>query len=296
MMSATRSRAARCEAFLASPPDQPRTGGIMSRFTTAWAGGIALVAALAAGCGSNNETNSDRQTNSYTQLRQQEAASERQDFIRDREKQLDELDNQIARMDARLDHEAQYVDARQRAEWSQRLFELREEQHRTRAELERAQTATPEEWHEMRGTLGNAVDSIDARVKKLGGEMSGLFSSDDSKASAQEAEVNLCDLKVAGANAELIDQGQRLIVRLTSDDDTTVQDLQEGAEQLQEKHRSGEAEAARPSEQSSNLVENVSVEDEQDGVRMIFTPSEGHRAALRAQLTREVQQIENQSC
>lgn len=266
----------------------------MSRFTTAWAGGIALVAALAAGCGSNNETNSDRQTNSYTQLRQQEAASERQDFIRDREKQLDELDNQIARMDARLEHEAQYVDARQRAEWSQQLFELREEQHRARAELERAQTATPEEWHEMRGTLGNAVDSIDARVKKLGGEMSGLFSSDDSKASAQEAEVNLCDLKVAGANAELIDQGQRLVVRLTSDDETTVQDLQESAEQLQEKHRSGEA--ARSDEQSSNLVENVSVEDEQDGVRMIFTPSEGHRSALRAQLTREVQQIENQSC
>jgi hypothetical protein len=288
----------------------------MSQSTTVRISAIALVAALTAGCGSSNQTNSDRHTNSYGQMRQQEAASERRDFIRDREKQLDQLENEIARMEARLAHEAQYVDAQQRAEWTQRLFELRQQQRTTRAELQRAQTATPEEWSEMRGTIGNTLDSMEVGVNKLGADMSSLFSSDDTKTTSREtrADVDLCELKVAGASAELVEQDQRLIVRLTSTDEGSVDELRTRADQLAAEHRSDSGSATSGSRnssgastpdapsngsaspQSSNLVENVSVENEQDGVRVIFTPAPGQRTALKQRLSNEVQQLQDQRC
>jgi hypothetical protein len=260
----------------------------MSNSKTIWVSG-ALLAALAAGCGSNNQTNSDRQTNSYSQLRQEELEAAREVYISDRRKQLDELDTQIARMETRLEHEGQYADAQERAEWSQRLFELREQQRRTRAELDRAETASPEEWAEMRGTIGNAVDSVEAGVKKLASDMGSLFSSNDSNdATASPGgsrDIDLCDLRVEGTQAELTEHDQRLVVRLTASDERAVENLRTRAEQLKEEHDPG-----------SNLVDNVSVEEDRDGVRVIFTPAPGQRTALRQQLSNEVEQIQNQRC
>ena len=288
----------------------------MSNSNTIWVSG-ALLAALVAGCGSNNQTNSDRQTNSYSQLKQQELAEARQIFISDHRQQLDQLDTQIARLEARLQHEGQYADAHERAEWSQRLFELREQQRRTRAELDRAEIATPEEWAEMRGGIGNAVDSMEAGVKKLASDMGDLFSSNDTTSSAQGTRnIDLCDLRVEGTKAELIEQDQRLVVRLTTHDQRAIETLRARAEQLKDGHgtihgsteagnriSSGTGTYGTPSSgqgasagQSSNLVEGVSIEDDRDGVRVIFTPAPGQATALRQQLSNEVEQIRNQRC
>jgi hypothetical protein len=291
-----------------------RLGGIMSNSTSIWLSG-ALLVALAAGCGSNNQVNSDRQTNSYSQLKQKELASERQEFISDHRQQLDGLDNQIARLETRLTHEGRYVDAQQRAEWSQELFELRQQQRRTRAELERAENATPEEWAEMRGTIGNAVDSVEAGVQKLAGEMGNLFSSNEATTRSQQTgSIDLCELRVDGTNAELVEQDEALVVRLTTTDQRGVENLRARADRLKEAHGSGHGSATTENRsksgtgtsgtssasasggQSSNLVEDVSVEDVPNGVRVIFTPAPGQRTTLRQQLSNDVEQIRNRSC
>lgn len=135
---------------------------------------ITLAAALLAGtttfgCGS------DQQQPSYPEMYGQkldaELEQERRDFIAEKQEDLREIENEINRLQVRLDNEAQYVDADQRAEWSNDLFELKQERQNLQASLARAQEATPEEWREMRGFLGTSIDRLEAGVSALGGQI-----------------------------------------------------------------------------------------------------------------------------
>lgn len=286
----------------------------MSHLRSAWLIG-ALATVSAAGCASQNETNGDQQTNSYSQIRERELASERQEFIAEQQEQLNSLDNQISRLEARLQHEAQYVDASQQAEWSQRLFELRQQQNRAQAELERAKNATPAEWAEMRGTVGSTVDSIEAGIDKLMVEAGELVGSDRETASASQEQtgasgsaqaVDLCAVSVDGTRAELVEEGEQLVVRLTGVDPGAVEELRDRVDERLSTSGAtsgGDPSAAPPgvTRQSeptdgSQLVERMAIEDIQDGVSVIFTPVEGQRTALREQLSRELDRIRGQGC
>jgi len=268
------------------------------------AGGLAL--ALACGCASQ-KASAGRDNESYTQLRQRELDSERREFISERQKQLTELQTQISRLEARLEHEGKFASAEERAKWSQRLFELREDQRRARDELDRAERASPEEWAAMRGNLGVMIDSLQAGVSKAGSDIARLFESDDQKAGTSSAapEVGLCSLQVKGTDAAILEERDNLVVQVTARNEDNVDELRQRAEKLSERTtsaRNRHASAAAPdhdvssAEQHAPLMTNVRVENIEDGVRLIFTPAQGQRSALRARLELEVEQIQHAHC
>ena len=128
-----------------------------------------VVGATTFGCAS------DQQKQSYPDMYGEKMAAEneaeRREFIADKQEELREIENEINRLQARIDGESQYVDADKRAEWSNNLFELKQERQDIQARLSRAQTATPEEWAEMRGFFGTSVDRLKAGVSALGGQI-----------------------------------------------------------------------------------------------------------------------------
>jgi len=80
------------------------------------------------------------------------------------------------------------VSSSDQAGWTQDLFELEQERNQLEAQLQHARNASPKEWEAMRGTVGSAVDSLQAGVTKLGEEISSAVSSSESDASqASEA-------------------------------------------------------------------------------------------------------------
>jgi hypothetical protein len=247
-----------------------------------------LAAALAFGCASQ-KSSTEREADSFAQMKQAELDSERREFIRERQQQLNELDTQISRFETRLQHEAKFVDADEKAEWNQELFELRQEQGRVQAELDRATQATPEEWAQMRGNLGTMLDSLQAGVNKAGAEITGLFRSDDAEPAGARAEVDLCDMRVEGTNAAIVEENEQLVVQLTTQDQDNVPKLRERAERMS-------AEEPDDDRDDAPLIAKVTVEDIQNGVRVVFTPAEGQLRSLRLQLEDEIEQIRNEDC
>jgi TolA-binding protein len=152
-------------------------------FTSAASAVVAL--ALVVSCGGSNEPRVDN-PKSYQQQFAAELNEERQQFISDTEKRLDKLDNEIGRMQARVEHESQYVSASESAEWKQKLFEQRMEQQKARQELDRARSASPEEWAAMRGGLDKQVDRLEAGLSSMGANISGLFEGDEPKTEDSE--------------------------------------------------------------------------------------------------------------
>lgn len=130
-----------------------------------------LVGATATGCASSNEQSRQGIPSMYSNKMDAELSTERQEFITEKQEDLEEIKTEIARLETRLQHEAQYVDADQKAEWSQDLFELKRDQADARARLEHAQNASPEEWDEMRGFFGKTIDRLEAGVSTLGGQI-----------------------------------------------------------------------------------------------------------------------------
>jgi TolA-binding protein len=145
-------------------------------FTCAALAAAAIASVVSCGGGSEPRVENPK---SYEQQFSAELNEERQQFIRDSEQRLDELDNKVGQLQARVDHESQYVKASESAEWKQQLFEQRQEQQKVRHELERARTASPEEWQAMRGGLDKEVDRVEAAFAAMGANITGLFKSDD---------------------------------------------------------------------------------------------------------------------
>jgi TolA-binding protein len=140
----------------------------MTRFHRNFTRAALAAAAVASvvSCGGSSEPRVEN-PKSFDQQFSAEMNEERQQFIRDSELQ------------ARVDHESQYVQPSESAEWKQQLFEQRQQQQKVRQELERAQTATPEEWQAMRGGLDKEVDRVEAAFAAMGANITGLFKSED---------------------------------------------------------------------------------------------------------------------
>ena len=192
--------------------------------------GLVLTGAL--GCASSQATE-QAENPSYSELREAELRSERQEFINDTQERLSTIETDINRLQARLDHEAQYVDASKRADWSQELFELKRERERLQAELNRAQTASDEEWEEMRGTLAGWVDSLQAGVAKASNEISEAVTSEQAPAQIGTSQrQNLCAMQVQQAKTDVQQEQQRVILTVTTQDQGSVKTLRQRARSL----------------------------------------------------------------
>jgi hypothetical protein len=265
----------------------------------------ALASVLACGCAS--QRNGTARTASFGELRQQELADERREFIKEHREQLEELDTQISRLQARLDHEAKFAKADEKAEWSQELFELRQRHGKARAELIRAENASPEEWAAMRGDIGYAIDSLQAGVTKAGAEIGQLFSSGDGDEQGPQR-VDLCSIRVDETSAVISDEGDHIVVQMLTRDQDELDELRERAEALARRDEktavdqpARERSAQGPSDTSdssaqADLIKDVTVENIASGVRVVFDPEPGQRTALKRQLARDVERIQDQSC
>lgn len=308
---------------------------------SSWMAG-ALVSVLALGCASDQSGAKTPDDQSFSQLRQEELESERREFVSDRRQQLEEMDTQINRLEARLEHEGKFVDAEEKAEWSQELFELRQQHRQARAELDRAENASPEEWAEMRSTAGYAIDTLQAGVNSITNDISGLFAGDEDEVRAvkgvDELGVDLCEMADDGVSATVMEQGNDLVVRFTAADPGDVDDLREEAREVsrralstsaRESDTSSDSRAVAPGgretgDQSSTssqrratgggstdtapgerptgdtrrpaMIDDIRVDNIENGVSVIFEPAQGQRAALREQLENEVERIQRQDC
>jgi BMFP domain-containing protein YqiC len=261
-----------------------------------------IAAVLAGGCASQNHVN-DGESPSFTQLRAEELERERREFVRERREQLDQLDTRISRLEARLDHEAKFVDAHEKAEWSQQLFDLREQHRKAGAELERAEKASPDEWAAMRGDVGYAIDSLQAGVTKAGTEINRLFNSGDSDTNAAPV-VDLCRVRVDGTTAVLIEQGDHIVVQMVTGATDELGELRHRAKLLAQRGTDSQEGASEgrneqmptPAGSQRDLIKEVSVRDVENGVHVEFAAEPGRRSALRRELEREVERIRDRSC
>lgn len=194
------------------------------------------------------------------------------------------------------------------------------------------------------------------------GAKSQLFTSDDNSseqmATRAGAAVDLCMIQVDGANGSVLEQGDVLVVRLTTQDASELDELRERAERMSRQvskgsramapgeratgdtssgatddwrdaeqdrsmapgeratggtsaatsdRRAADTRAVAPGERATGdqsggasseaaMIEDVRVEHIDNGVRLIFHPMEGQRAALRQRLQNDVAKIENRGC
>jgi hypothetical protein len=267
----------------------------------AWLAAL-LSAVLAGGCTSQKHVN-DGESVSFTQLRTEELERERREFVQERRDQLQQLGTRIARLQARLDHEAKFVDAREKAEWSQELFDLREQHRKAGAELARAETASPDEWAAMRGDVGYAIDSLQAGVTKAGTEINRLFASGGSDTNAAPV-VDLCRVRVDGTAAVLIEQDDRIVVQMITGATDELDELRNRAQVLAQRGTGSREDASEgrneqtPTQARSqrDLIKEVSVKNVENGVRVEFAAEPGQRSALRRELEHEVERIRARSC
>ncbi|HEY6725979.1 MAG TPA: hypothetical protein VI197_18220, partial [Polyangiaceae bacterium] len=71
---------------------------------------------LCAGCASERAANEPA---SYQELKQEELASERDEYIQETRERLSEVDRDIEHVKAKLEHESKFVDEGQRASWKE---------------------------------------------------------------------------------------------------------------------------------------------------------------------------------
>lgn len=301
------------------------------RFTTLVCYGTLL--GLCAACASERTAT---EPPSYQELKQDELASERNEYIRDTKQRLSEVDRDMQHVKAKLDHESKFVDEEQRASWKQDLFELQQERSTLEAQLEHAREASPAEWEEMRGTLGTATDSLQASARKLRAEVSDALDLDDqasaSAASRPAADSGLCRVEVAGVEADVERAGNRVTVTLTADDEGNVAELQRRASALAQSTQSYEVgrqdpakgsdakptsanadkpdvtttttdqasdpakDAAAPTAEAARVAVNVVAEKMATGAKLTFVPKTGEVEPLRARLELEAENLEEGRC
>jgi len=272
---------------------------------------------ICAGCASEH---SAREPASYQQLKQDELASERDEYIRDTQERLTEVDRDIQHVKAKLSAESEFVDKDQQASWRQDLFELEQDRSELGARLDRARSASPEEWEEMRGTLGTAADSLQAGVRKLRMEVSEAIGlKGETAPTASEPRIRddsgLCRVEMSGVEADVERAGNRVTVTLTTDEDKNVAELQRRASELAKETKSydvtrqasqtpakapGTSEAPSAGDDAKVGPERVdvavAVEKVEDGAKLTFTPKATELDALRARLELEAEHLEEGHC
>lgn len=278
-----------------------------------------LVGSWAAGCATGRSSAPEP---TFRELKQSELASERREFISDTQKRLATITNDMDLLRAKLEHESPYVGKQQSAEWSQELFDLGQERDRLRGELDRAQTASAAEWEQMRGPIGVAADSLQARISKIGIALAG---SSNSRKHAQNpfplrTESGLCPFKVDGMEADVQKKEQTLVVMITTDKADSVSALQAKAQKFGSADTyplaaPRTAESAEPpmghggfeqpdatSPQVSGATSTqpmpvtITVENVEDGAKLVFAPTNGKLDELEARLETDVERLESGAC
>jgi hypothetical protein len=265
---------------------------------------LGLITLVAAGC-SSERANSEPP--SYQEIKEDELDSERQEFINETQQRLGEVEREREHLAVKLKHEAKFVDAEERAVWSQELFDLGQERERLHGELERAQTTNNEEWKQMRGDIGVATDSLQAAMSKLSAEVSSGMSS-NAEAEQEEAQAGLCTIDVDGTNAEVNQTGNAVVVVVTTDDKSSVPQLQERAKAIAEAdtypqqstkeiaNRGNTSEASAAEADAEPIAVAVTANNLDDGVKLTFATEEPHVKLLRTSLERDAQHLAGGQC
>ena len=275
---------------------------------------------LCAGCAT--QSTSSEPPASYQELKQEELASERDDYIEDTQRRLKEVDRDIDHVKAKLEHESEFVGEEKRASWKEDLFELQQERAELGARLERARTSSPAEWEEMRGTLGTATDSLQAGVRKLRVEVSEAVKVDNQPTAATgedrakdrpNADSGLCQVDMSGLEADVQRGQNRIVVMLTTDTKSDVAELQRRASDLASSTKTYEVKAASdtplqdksdPPPQAAkdepaahrSVPVAVAMEKVQDGAKLSFVPSAAALEPLRARLVHDAENLEEGRC
>jgi hypothetical protein len=116
-------------------------------------------------------------------------------------------------------------------------------------------------------------------------------------------------MQVEGADASIVEAQGQLVVQMTTENEEAVDELRQRAEKMSREAQQAagspqgkttepgaSSEEGAPEERPAPLIASVSVENIEDGVRVIFTPAQGQRSALREQLETEVEQLRNERC
>lgn len=261
---------------------------------------VALGLALASGCGSSQQAANEPP--SLSTYRSNELESERQEFIEDAQSRLGELQNEIGRLETRLQHESKFVDADKQAEWSQALFESKQEQTRLTSQLQRAQTANDAEWEEMRGGFKSAVDTLEAGVSKVGDEIMHVFSGSDDEAGTTgeqlQADTGLCPLLMDNADFDVEVINGVIVLTMTADDDATVPEVRSKAQTLasMSEYKPGMTQSMAPTSVAAIPV-TITVVSIEDGAKISMRPkNSAHVETLKQAVENDVERLEDGRC
>ncbi len=265
---------------------------------------VAIGLALASGCGSSQRTANEPP--SFSAYREGELESERQEFIQDAQSRLGELQNEIGRLETRLQHESKFVDAEEQAEWSQALFERKQEHMRLTNELQRAQNASDAEWEEMRGGFMSAIDTLESGVSKIGDEIMHAVSGGGSEPASTgqtegdmlRADSGMCPLFMENADFEVEVVNDVVVVTMTADDDTAVPEVRSKAQTLASKgeYMPGMTASTTPSAIAAIPV-SVTVLSIEDGAKISMRPKNAaHVETLKQAVERDVEMLESGRC
>lgn len=226
------------------------------------------VGGLGSGCATSPPPAQVPTNRSFAAYQDAEIETERQAFIISKQKQLHEVNDEIGRLDAKLAYEATYANAHQRAEWTQRLWELRQRQEKLTAEVDRASKASPLEWREMRGTLGVAIDTLQANANKIGDDISGWFHSPP----PAKRDSKLCPLDVPAAKAAVSTAADQVALTVVTTDTAALPSLRSGAEKLSSMRAYSSMD--RGKDTMVTIPVHVSFATVTDGVAIQFTPDD----------------------
>jgi small-conductance mechanosensitive channel len=269
---------------------------------------IISVLALTLACGCASQKSSTDRASAQASPAQKDSsaaeAAENREFIAQAQARLDALGQTTDRIEDQLRTQA---DAAEQAVLGERLFELRQAQTRVRSELQNLERAPADEWAPRHVELTRRIDALASSVAQVDRVRTAESGAERARvAETAGAAVNLCALQVDGAEAAVHQQGEMLVVIVTAPNSEAIEEIQERAESVT--HGEGNGAAGTPANSSppasagqdtasaAPLVVDYAMEDVPDGVIFVFQPAEGQLGALRTELERHAQQVEDQSC
>lgn len=270
---------------------------------------IALLSVCMAGCAAEpNPQPGHPEEPSYQAIRSEEIESERREFITSRRQQLSEVSDEITRLRQQLDA-SKSADEKRRAEWSNSLFELEQERDHLKAELDRAENASEEEWEAMRGDVAIGFDSLQAAATKLGNDIAAL-----AKEPKLASDSGLCPVYVADVRTDVETNGKTIFVDIVTRDEEDVALLRERAHDLGQlknyrpaaaadvpapvgRGATGNAGTQAPTDAAPIPLKQVAVKNIEDGVRITMeTSSEEQRERFLSAVTEDAKRLDAGDC
>jgi hypothetical protein len=134
----------------------------------------ASVMALVTACGRRDQPRAQDPA-SYEQQFAAQNEEAREEFVEETQERISELDREISQIETRIDQESEFVSLSERAQWKDELFELKRQRQDAEARLDRAQSASPEEWQASRDEVSLTIDRLEAGVQTLGNRVGRVF-------------------------------------------------------------------------------------------------------------------------